>query len=419
MELWARRKGLSLLGTGDITHPGWLKEIRNKLKSDGRGLFELKREYTHRPEPRRSRVKFMLTGEISSIFNRKGRVYRTHLLIFLPGLAEARKVQSALSAAGMKINSDGRPITGIDPRRIMELLLKCSDRINFIPAHIWSPWFSLLGERSGFNSVKECFGDLSEKIFAVETGLSTDPPMHRKCSFLDRFTLISNSDAHSPEKLARNCNIFNCEMTYDSIMRAIASGDSKNMPGTVELFPQEGKYFYDGHRKCGIKWPPSRSRRNKSICPVCGKKLTIGVAHRVQVLSDRKKAIQLKTRFYSIIPLKEIISEITGTGARSKKVATIYDNLLGMGINETELLVDLPLRRIENITGPLLAEALKRMRGRKVVLSEGFDGVFGSVKLFNAEEKSSKTFKKKVKDLLKDPYGRKRPLYNSRADLSK
>jgi len=393
LDYWARLKGIRVIGTGDFTHPGWLKELKEKLEPSRQGLFRLKAKYTLDTDlPFLSspdyETQFLLTAEISTIYKKHGRVRKVHNLLFVPDLETAEHIQGALSRIG-NIASDGRPILGLDSRDLLEIVLHSSEQSFFVPAHIWTPWFSALGAQSGFDTIEECYDDLAEHIYAVETGLSSDPPMNWMCSFLDRYTLISNSDAHSPEKLGREANLFNTELSYDGILQAMKTGDPDHFLGTVEFFPQEGKYHYDGHRKCGIRWDPLKTLKHHGICPVCGKKVTIGVMNRVVQLADRTDLTLRKNRhtFYSLIPLREILSEITGVGPQSKKVVHAYYSLLRKAGSEFHLLLDMPPDEIKAAGNDILSEAVLRMRNREVSIEEGFDGEFGCVKVFQDDEK--------------------------------
>ena len=396
LHLWAGLKGIKVVGTGDFTHPGWVKELKEKLEPAEPGLFRLKDEYKQNTDLQTltssdNEVRFLLTSEISSIYKKDGKVRKVHNLIFAPDFKTVEKIQQKLVKIGGNITSDGRPILGLDSRDLLEIVLSCSDKSFFVPAHIWTPWFSALGSKSGFDSIEECYDDLSDHIFAVETGLSTDPPMHWICSFLDKYRLLSNSDAHSPEKLGRNANIFNTEISYNAIIDAIKTGNPEHFLGTINLFPQEGKYHYDGHRKCNMCWSPLETLKHNEICPVCGKKITVGVMNRIAQLADRYDPLQRKKRlpFYSIIPLKEIISEILEVGPSSKRVAYAYNTLLQKTGSELDLLLNLPVGEIEKASNNLLSEAIRRMRNRQVYVKEGFDGEFGKVKVFQEGEKES------------------------------
>jgi len=408
LHYWAGIKGIRVVATGDFTHPGWLRELREKLEPAGQGLFRLKKEYIRKDvrSVQDADVRFMLTAEISNIYKKTGRVRKVHNLIFAPDFETAEKIQSELSKIG-NITSDGRPILGLDSRDLLEIALEANKDIFFVPCHIWTPWFSALGAKSGFDSIEECYGDLSDNIFAVETGLSSDPPMNWMCSFLDRYTLISNSDAHSPEKLGREANIFDTELSYKAIINAIKSGDGKKFLGTVEFFPQEGKYYYDGHRKCGVCWNPVETLKHGCTCPECGRKVTVGVMGRVVQLADRDDITQRKKRpgFHSVIPLKEILSEITGVGPNSKKVAMAYHSVIEKSGSEFSLLLDMPVDEISRSCNEALAEAVKRMRNGEVYIKEGFDGEFGRIKTFRDNE--AKSFRQSA-SLFSDLTGAKR-----------
>lgn len=395
LDYWAKLKGITVIGTGDFTHPGWLKELKEKLEPAEQGLFKLKKEYIMNFRSfenfgsfSEKEVRFILTAEISNIYKKGGKVRKVHNVIFAPDFETSEKIQQSLINIGGNITSDGRPILGLDSKDLLEIALNASEKIFFVPAHIWTPWFSVLGDKSGFDSIEECYEELSEYIYAVETGLSSDPPMNWICSFLDKYTLISNSDAHSPEKLGRNANIFNTELSYNSIVDALKSGDPEQCLGTIDLFPQEGKYHYDGHRKCGILWDPVETLKHNRICPECGKKVTVGVMNRVVQLSDREDSKERRNRlpFYSIIPLKEILSEISGVGPNSKKIDKEYYSLLKNISSELDILLKLPIDEIKNKGTEILSEAIKRMRKGEIYIKEGFDGEFGVIKVFRKGE---------------------------------
>ena len=334
-------------------------------------------------------VRFLLTSEISSIYKKNGKVRKVHNLIFAPDFETVEKIRKSLLKIGANLDSDGRPILGLDAKNLLEMVLEISEETLFVPSHIWTPWFSVLGAKSGFDSIEECFEDLTENIFAVETGLSSDPPMNWLCSFLDKFTLISNSDAHSPEKLGRDANIFDTELSYFSIKEALKTGNPQKFLGTIDLFPQEGKYHFDGHRKCGVRWKPEETAEHDGICPQCGKKVTVGVMNRVLQLADRKNGKERpnKLPFYSIIPLKEILAEIYQTGANSKKVDNYYRLFLKNIGAELDILLNIPIEEIRRKGNETLAEAILRMRRKNVLIEEGFDGKFGKVMLFEKTKK--------------------------------
>lgn len=329
LDLWARKKGIHLVGSGDFTHPQWREELKEKLEPAEDGLYVLKEEYRIRDASVTDsfRPRFVITGEISSIYKKNGRVRKVHSLLLLPGLEEAQKVSGKLENVG-NIHSDGRPILGLDCRDLMEIMLDISPEGIYVPAHIWTPHFSMFGAFSGFDSPEECFEDLTPYIHAVETGLSSDPPMNWRVSALDKFHLISNSDAHSPAKLGREANLLDIEMSYQGLYEAIQKG--KGLYGTIEFFPEEGKYHMDGHRKCNLCLTPSQTEKYQGICPVCGRKITIGVSHRVEQLADREEGYEKKDAkaFESLAPLPEIIGSAVGHAPSSKAVQKEYEGML-------------------------------------------------------------------------------------------
>jgi len=379
-----------VIGTGDFTHAGWLTELREKLQPAEAGLYQLKPELQKTmadriPRSCSSPVRFVLSGEISCIYKRGGRTRKIHNLILMPDFESVKDLNERLSRIG-NLKSDGRPILGLDSRDLLEIVLEASDHSFFIPAHIWTPWFSLFGSNSGFDSIEECFGDLTDHIHALETGLSSDPVMNRRLSALDDYLLVSNSDAHSPEKLGREANLFETTLDYDSLLKAMT--EKKGFEGTIEFFPEEGKYHYDGHRKCRLSLHPSQTRSYKGLCPKCGKPVTVGVLHRVYELADRE-APKLPKPFYSIIPLPEILSEILDCGPSAKKVTAAYEELLATLGPELHILMDAPSKDIGRLGGPLLAEAIDRMREAKVIRNEGYDGEYGVIRLFEEAEKTT------------------------------
>jgi len=389
----AQLKGITVIGTGDFTHPGWFAEIKEKLVPAEPGLFKLKDKIAkicdkEVPILCRSKVRFILSCEISNIYKKNGKVRKNHNLIFIPDLEKVESFNEKLDKIG-NVKSDGRPILGLDAKNLLEIMLDTSDMAFFIPAHIWTPWFSIMGSKSGFDSIEECFEDLTPHIFAVETGLSSDPPMNWKISALNGLTLISNSDAHSPMKLGREANLFNTELSYFNIRSAIEKGDKKRFLGTFEFFPQEGKYHLDGHRKCDIRFTPEETIKNKGICPVCQKPLTLGVLYRVEELADRPENISSKQKvpFYSIIPLTEILSEILKVGAGSKRVKLKYNDLLEKLGPELSILHKTEYESLERSGLPLLAEAIKRIRTKQITLLPGYDGEFGKVQIFTQQER--------------------------------
>lgn len=389
----AQLKGLSVIGTGDFTHPGWFAEIKEKLIPAEPGMFRLKDEISRLcdqevPTSCRRKVRFMLVSEISNIYKKNNKTRKNHNLVFLSDLNQAENFNSKLDKIG-NIKSDGRPILGLDARDLLEMLLETSDQAFLIPAHIWTPWFSLLGSKSGFDSIDECFEDLTPFIFAVETGLSSDPAMNWRVSALDGLTLVSNSDAHSPLKLGREANLFDTDISYSAIRSAIKSGDPERFLGTLEFFPEEGKYHLDGHRNCDVRSWPNKTREQGGICPICEKPLTLGVLYRVEELADRPEGVKPKKYhpYDNIIPLVEILSEVLKVGPNSKKVMENYRNLLEKLGPEFDILTTLKRDVIDAAGLPLLGEAITRVRQNKIALLPGYDGEFGKVKIFTKDER--------------------------------
>ena len=389
----AQLKGITVLGTGDITHPGWFSQAREKLVPAENGLFRLHPDLAAQCDeqvPRRCRgpVRFMLNAEISSIYKKNGRTRKNHNLVFLPDLDSVARFSARLDQIG-NIQSDGRPILGLDARDLLEILLETSEDGFLIPAHIWTPWFSMFGSKSGFDSIEECFEDLSSHIFAVETGLSSDPEMNWRVSNLDGLTLVSNSDAHSTMKLGREANRFDTQLDYFSIRSAMETGDPEQFLGTFEFYPEEGKYHADGHRKCNVRLLPEESRKLGGICPECGGKLTLGVLYRVEELADRPRGRGPERRhpYISLIPLVDILAEILRKGPGTKTVGSHYDQALQTLGSEFEILHGLPIDTISTARIPLLAEAVDRMRRGDINISPGFDGEFGRVNIFSDAER--------------------------------
>jgi len=380
---WSQLKGISVVGTGDFTHPMWFNEIKNKLEVKDNNLFVLKDNYKDKnmPQSCRSDVYFILTTEISCIYKKNDRLRKIHNLIFVPDLTVAAKLNTILSKIG-NISSDGRPILGLDAKELLKIVLDTSDTSMLIPAHAWTPHFSVFGASSGFDSLDECFDELTSNIHAIETGLSSDPLMNWRLSALDPITLISNSDAHSPVKLGREANIFDCELSYKALTDAIKTREG--FKGTIEFFPEEGKYHYDGHRACGISLTPKDTIKHNYRCPMCGKKVTVGVMHRVEKLADREIGFRPlhAPSFYSLIPLHEIVSEALKVGVQSKAVEKMYFQLINRLGNEFTILMEAPLDKIERASIPLIREAISRMRSGNIHIAPGYDGEYGKIKIF-------------------------------------
>ncbi|OGW57200.1 MAG: DNA helicase UvrD [Nitrospirae bacterium RBG_16_43_8] len=385
---WSQLKGITVLGTGDFTHPQWLSEIKEKLGNSGNGLFRLKKKYwvNDIPASCSSEMYFMLTAEISCIYSKNGRLRKIHSIVLAPDFNAAEKINSRLSKIG-NLSADGRPILGLDAKELLRIILEASEDAMLIPAHAWTPHFSVFGAASGFDSLEECFEDLTPNVYAIETGLSSDPQMNWRLSSLDRLTLTSHSDAHSPQKIGREANILDTDVSYTAIANAMKK--KGGFTGTIEFFPEEGKYHYDGHRVCGVSLSPEETVKNNYLCPVCGRKVTIGVMHRVDKLADRKNGFKPENApiFYSVIPLAEIISETFKVGVNSKAVRNEYLKLLENLGNEFKILMDCTTEEIESAGSPQLAEAISRVRKGRVNIAPGFDGEYGKVKIFEEVER--------------------------------
>ena len=382
---WAQLKGISVIATGDFTHPGWFRELHEKLEPAGTGLFTLKRPSPshHIPDSCRADVLFLLSAEISCIYRKNGKTRKIHSLLYVPDFATAARINTALSKIG-NLAADGRPILGLDAKNLLHIALEASADTLFVPAHAWTPHFSVFGAASGFDSLQECFEEAAPHIHAIETGLSSDPSMNWRISALDRITLISNSDAHSPSKIGREANILDTEISFKGILDAIKT--RRGFLGTIEFFPEEGKYHFDGHRTCGVSLSPQETLRHNYLCPVCGKKVTVGVMHRVEKLADRLNGFKPdgSPDFYSLIPLSEIIGETLRRGVTSKAVTHEYFKLLeGLG-NEFGILMDASLKGIERASSPLIREAISRVRTGNVHIAPGFDGEYGKIRIFEA-----------------------------------
>lgn len=385
-------KGLQLVGTGDFTHPAWRDELKESLVEDGRGLLRLRDQRVaglpaDMPGLDPRSVRFVLSAEISSIYKRAGKTRKVHNLVMVPSFDDADRISARLDEIG-NIRADGRPVLGLDSRDLLEICLEECTECMFIPAHIWTPHFSLFGANSGFDSIEECFGDLTPHLIAVETGLSSDPPMNWRLSALDRFPLVSNSDAHSPANLAREANLFDCDFSYEGVRGAL-SDRNKGFIGTIEFFPQEGKYHYDGHRKCGIRWSPAETRANGGMCPVCGRPVTLGVLHRVEMLADRaENARPAAARHYeSLVPLKSVIAAALGVGVNTAAVRRVQSSLIDALGPELAILRTAPLDLIRDSAGELVAEGIRRVREGRLTIVPGYDGEYGRVQVFTDAER--------------------------------
>jgi uncharacterized protein (TIGR00375 family) len=377
---WAKKKGITLLGTGDFTHPTYYAELRSKLEPLGNGLFKLRKGDQG--------VQYVLTTEVCNIYTQDGKVRRIHSLIFAPRFEVVEAIRSKLGNLG-KLSSDGRPIFSFTAKELAKMILDISMDCLIIPAHAWTPWFSIFGANSGFDSIEECFGEMSPYIYAIETGLSSDPEMNWRLSALDAITLISNSDAHSPNRLGREANAFDCELDYQEIVAALRKKDRKKFLFTIEFFPEEGKYHYDGHRQCGVIFSPSQTKANSYLCPTCHKKLTVGVMHRIEELADRPEGFIPRNAIPSIhlIPLEEIIAEALGVRVGTKAVEAEYERLVEKGGSEFKILLDATPDELASFVPSKILEAIVRMRQGKVSIIPGHDGVYGKITLFPEKKK--------------------------------
>ncbi|MBL7130952.1 MAG: DNA helicase UvrD [Candidatus Omnitrophica bacterium] len=373
---WARLKGITLLGTGDFTHHLWLEELKTHLESKDNGIFIYEN------------VHFMLTAEISCIYSKGGKTYRVHLVVFAPSFKIVDKINDTLGRYG-NLASDGRPILGMDAKEVARIIWDICEDCFIVPAHVWTPWFSVFGSMSGFDKIEDCFEELTSKIYCLETGLSSDPAMNWRLSTLDRFSLISNSDAHSPSKLGREANVFNCELDYKTILDVLKKKDKDKFLYTVEFFPQEGKYHFDGHRACDIRLSPEETKKHNGICPKCGRRLTVGVMNRVEQLADRPidfiptGAIP----FRNLIPLDEIIADARKIGKTSQAVKREYLSIVGKFDNEFEVLLKVPKEQLMTSISSRVAEGIMRVREGQVNILPGYDGEYGKIEIFGDEEK--------------------------------
>ena len=380
LEKWAKIKGIKVLGTGDFTHPEWFGNLKENLAPAEPGLFKLKKSD--------SGIRFILTSEISCIYSKNGGTRKVHVIIFSPSFEVCEKINVHLGWIG-NLKADGRPILGLDAKELAKIVLGVSDDCLVVPAHVWTPWFSVFGSRSGFDSLEECFDEYTKYIFAIETGLSSDPKMNWRLSALDKVALISNSDSHSPQKIGREANVFNVEISYYGIVDAIKTKNPAKFLYTIEFFPEEGKYHLDGHRLCDIRLSPQESKRYNNICPVCGKPLTIGVLNRVEQLADRPGGVVPKGAipFKNVIPLGEIIGDALGVLPGARRVKEEYDRLLVKFGSEFEILMNASYQDLKEATLPEIAEGLIRVREGKIAVDPGYDGVYGKIKIFSGSDK--------------------------------
>ena len=406
LDRWADDKGILVMGTGDFTHSAWLRELKEKLEPAESGLYKLKPQFKLKTiKGTEADTRFILTVEISSIYSRGGRTRRVHNLVFAPDLETAEKINTQLSWIG-NIASDGRPILGLDSEELAKIVFNINQNAIIIPAHAWTPWFSVFGSMSGFDALEECFGAYSKNIFAVETGLSSDPAMNWRWSKLDNIALISNSDSHSLERIGREANIFNTEISYQSIMEALRSRDPKKFVSTIEFFPEEGKYHYDGHRLCNVSWAPEETKKHRNLCSKCGKAATEGVMNRVHALADRpeikRKSVKVgeitaqhhenRVPYVNLVTLDTIIGEAFDLGPKTKTVKTEYDKLIKAFNSELHILMNVPARDLSASAKPEVVEGIERVRAGKLAIEPGYDGEFGKIKIFSDADR------KKIKE---------------------
>lgn len=372
-------RGIDIVVTGDFTHPKWFESIKNELVEDTEGIYKLKNNS--------STTRFLIGTEVASIKKHKDKTRRIHLLIFAPNIETAEKFNTYLNKRGFNLRSDGRPILGLTSKEILQIMLELDPRMVMIPAHAWTPWFGIFGSKGGYDTLEEAFDELAPHVRAIETGLSSDPLMNSQLSKLDDITVISNSDAHSPQKLGREANVMQfkneTEITYDEIMRVIQEGDKKKFQYTIEFYPEEGKYHYDGHAVCKFSCHPKETKKHRGLCPICKKPLVIGVMNRVSELADRNEAqarASGRIPYKSLVPLPEIIASTLGVGAASKSVQKEYLNLLTHFKNEFFILIEAKLEDIKKVSSREIADAVKRVRTGNIYIEPGYDGVFGVVK---------------------------------------
>ena len=394
LDIWAQKKGIQVMGTGDFTHPMWLQELKTELEEAEPGLYKRKPSSAKATagKGQDGGTRFVFSSELSCIYSKGGKVRKVHLLLLVPSLAAVEKINTQLGWIG-NLKSDGRPILGIDAKEVAKIVLDADPSSLVVPAHIWTPWFSVFGSKSGFNSLEECFDEYTKHIYAVETGLSSDPAMNWRLSALDNITLLSNSDSHSLEKIGREVNVFDTELSYPAIREAIVTKDPAKFLFTVEFFPEEGKYHYDGHRLCNVSLSPEESKKQGNQCHVCKRPLTIGVLNRVAELADRPEGFKPENAipFRSLIPLQEIIADVLHQGVGTKQGKAEYEKLIVRFQTEFAVLLDTKAEELKEATLPEIAEGIVRVREGKVQIEPGYDGEFGKIKIFGEGEQKIAT----------------------------
>jgi DNA helicase II / ATP-dependent DNA helicase PcrA len=390
---WCGYKGIDLVATGDFTHPAWFNHIKEQLEPMGNGLFMLRQASSSAnasaDRQHDNSIKFILGTEISCIYKQGDKCRRIHVNIFFPEIKDVEQFNTTLEKMGCNLKSDGRPIIGLSAKDLARISLEINPKAIIIPAHAWTPWFSIFGSKSGFDSIEECFGEYAKNIFAIETGLSSDPPMNWRLSALDKIVLVSNSDAHSLPNLGREANVFDWDNpSYAELYDTLKNQDKKKFLYTIEFFPEEGKYHLDGHASCKVVLDPAETKKNKGLCPVCKKPMTIGVLNRVAVIADRDKGeLDNHIPYKSIVPLQEIIAEAFDVGKGSKKVQAEYFSIIKKGGTEFRVLLDLSKEELAKIAEPIIVEGIMRVREGKLFIEQGYDGIFGTVKIFSPKER--------------------------------
>jgi len=407
MAKMAKIKGIDLLATGDFTHPLWFKELESQLEESSEGIYQVKSG-----QEAEGLSRYILGTEISCIYSQGDKGRRIHLVVFAPSLGTVKKINEKMRQAGCNLLSDGRPIIGLSAIQLCELLFGVDERILVVPAHVWTPWFSLYGSKSGFDSIKECFGEFADRIWAIETGLSSDPAMNWRIKELDDRAIVSFSDAHSPAKLGRELTVFGNqssgkkEFSYADFAGALKREGKWGIAATVEFYPEEGKYHYTGHRNCGVVQSPEETKKKGATCHVCGRPLTVGVMHRVEELAGREieeadlqvtqtkegvRMLRYKDRppYMMLVPLLEVLSEVLDSGVGTKTVQTEYDKLIAQFSSELQVLAKTPVEELERVSGPKLREAIEKVRKGDIFIDPGYDGVFGVVKIWGEKEKQN------------------------------
>ena len=377
LDLWAQKKGIDVMGTGDFTHPMWMEELKTELEPAEPGLYKRKGG---------GKTRFVFSSEISCIYSKGGKVRKIHLILIVPSVEAVEKINTQLGWIG-NIKSDGRPILGIDAKEVAKIVLDADPTSLIVPAHIWTPWFSVFGSKSGFDSLQECFEEYTKYIYAIETGISSDPAMNWRLSMLDNIALLSNSDSHSLEKIGREVNMFDTELSYPAIREAIVTKDPRKFLSTIEFFPEEGKYHYDGHRVCNVSLSPEDSKKQDNQCHVCKRPLTIGTLNRVAELADRPEGFVPDNAipYKNLIPLQEVIADALHKGVGTKQGKAEYEKLVEAFESEFAILLDIKREELEQVTLPEIAEGIVRVREGKVTIEPGYDGEYGKIEIFGKE----------------------------------